>query len=103
LDYSILDCKLTDQTIFSPEMEKSIYTEYTLLLEVLRSARESAGLTQAEIASKLDETQTFVSKCERGERRLDIIELRNWCAALGITMHELIHSLESAISGSTDD
>ncbi len=95
-----MDCKLTDQTIFSPEMEKSIYTrEYTLLLEVLRTARERAGLTQVELASKLEETQTFVSKCERGERRLDIIEVRNWCGALGITLDELIRSLESAISG----
>ena len=84
-------------------MEKSIYTrEYTLLLEVLRSAREHAGLTQVELASKLEETQTFVSKCERGERRLDIIELRNWCGALDISMHELIRSLELAISGSAE-
>lgn len=82
-------------------MEKSIYTkEYTLLLEVLRTAREAAGLTQVEVASRLAVTQTFVSKCERGERRLDIIELRSWCGALGIKIDELIRSLEMAISGS---
>ena len=80
-------------------MEKSIYTrEYTLLLEALRSTREAAGLTQLEVASKLAVTQTFVSKCERGERRLDIIELRAWCDALGISISDFISRLELAIS-----
>ena len=80
-------------------MEKSIYTrEYTLLLEALRSTREAAGLTQLEVASKLAVTQTFVSKCERGERRLDIIELRTWCDALGISISDFISRLELAIS-----
>ncbi|MGA4196592.1 helix-turn-helix domain-containing protein [Ralstonia nicotianae] len=78
-------------------MEKSIYAEeYRLFLAALRAARESAGLTQVEVASRLNETQSFVSKCERGERRLDVIELRNWCIALGTTIGEFITSLEKA-------
>lgn len=77
-------------------MEKSIYSErYTLFLSLLRRARKRAGLTQVTLAERLNETQTFVSKCERGERRLDVIELQEWCSALGITMHEFIASLES--------
>jgi len=63
-------------------MEKSIYSmEYTLFLGVLRAVREEAGITQQEIAARLGATQSFVSKCERGERRLDIVELRAWCSA----------------------
>ena len=70
-------------------MEKTIYTtEYTTFLEELRRAREQSGLTQIEVAARLNVTQSFVSKCERGERRLDIVELRHWCSALGITLTE---------------
>src|ERR1039458_10513355 len=53
-------------------MEKSIHsTRYAVFLKVLREARERAGLTQVQLARKIGETQTFVSKCERGERRVD--------------------------------
>lgn len=83
-------------------MEKSIYTaECALLRETLRVARESVGLTQTDVATKLGVTQTFVSKCERGERRLDVIELRNWCRALGMTLGEVVEKLEAAIADST--
>jgi transcriptional regulator with XRE-family HTH domain len=49
--------------------------EYRRFLERLRAAREEAGLTQAETASKLGVDQSWVSKVERGVRRLDVIEL----------------------------
>ncbi|MCX7168918.1 MAG: helix-turn-helix transcriptional regulator [Proteobacteria bacterium] len=65
-------------------MEKSLHSlEYKLLLEMLREIREAAGLTQEDMATKLNATQSFVSKCERGERRLDVVELRSWCAVIG--------------------
>ncbi|MFA5009983.1 MAG: helix-turn-helix transcriptional regulator [Patescibacteria group bacterium] len=55
---------------------KSIYSgEYQKLVEKLKQARLSAGLTQKEVAQKLGKPQSFVSKVEAGERRLDIIEL----------------------------
>jgi transcriptional regulator with XRE-family HTH domain len=41
----------------------------------LREARRAAGLTQAEVAGKLRRPQSFVSKCESGERRVDVVEL----------------------------
>jgi hypothetical protein len=44
---------------------------YAVFLQTLKAAREKAGLTQAQLAKRLGETQTFVSKCERGERRID--------------------------------
>lgn len=48
-------------------MEKSIYTkEYGLFLGLLRNAREEKGLTQIDIAKKLEQTQSFISKVERG-------------------------------------
>lgn len=80
-------------------MEKSSHAEeYRLFLATLRTARESARVSQTEMASRLQVTQTFVSKCERGERRLDVIELNNWCIALGTTMSEFTEELEQAIA-----
>lgn len=76
-------------------MEKSIYSdEYKLFIKLLRGARERFGLTQQEIAERLNATQTFVSKCERGERRLDVVELRAWCTALGITLNDFLVELD---------
>lgn len=80
-------------------MEKSIHSaRYAAFLMVLRDARRRAGLTQAQLARRIRETQTFVSKCERGERRLDIIELRTICRAFGISLKQFVSALETAIS-----
>ncbi len=48
---------------------------YKLFLRRLREARLAAGLTQVEVADKLHRPQSFVSKCESGERRVDVVEL----------------------------
>lgn len=57
---------------------KTIYsTEYKVILRRLKEAREKTGLTQVEIAKRLGRPQSFVSKIENGERRLDIIELKH--------------------------
>lgn len=45
--------------------------------------RDEAGFTQTALAEKIGNTQTFVSKVERGERRLDVVEFTEWCDALG--------------------
>lgn len=54
---------------------KSIFTkDYARLLEVLITARKKQGLTQQALADLLDKPQSFVSKYESGERRLDVVE-----------------------------
>jgi len=66
-------------------MQKTVIAkEYSFLLRQLRAARKQKGLTQEQMARKLRESQSFISKCERGERRLDVVELRTWCGALGV-------------------
>jgi predicted transcriptional regulator len=56
-------------------MEKSLFTEeYRILLGLLRDVRVRAGTSQVELSIKLGTTQSLISKCERGERRLDAIE-----------------------------
>lgn len=68
------------------------------MLRVLREMREQVSLTQMELASKLNVTQVFISKCESGQRRLDLIELRAWCAAMGISTTDFLKSVEVGIS-----
>jgi len=80
-------------------MEKSIHSErYAVFLKMLRKAREDAGLTQTQLARKIRETQTFVSKCERGERRVDVVELATFCRAFGVSFVKFVAALERAIS-----
>jgi transcriptional regulator with XRE-family HTH domain len=57
-------------------MPKSIHSrEYITVVKKLREAREAAGLTQAEAAENLAKPQSYISKIERGERRIDVVEL----------------------------
>ena len=79
-------------------MEKSIYSrEYAVVLRLLREARQEAGLTQTALAKKLKQTQSFVTKVERGDRRLDIIQLRTICQTFGLTLAEFVSRLERAL------
>ncbi len=76
-------------------MEKSIYTrEYAVVLRLLREAREKAGVTQVQLAEQLGLTQSQWSKIERGQTRLDIVQLRTICRALGLSLSAFVKSLE---------
>lgn len=77
-------------------MAKSLHTpEYEHFRTLLIEAREQARLTQAEVAIKLSRPQSFVAKYEGGERRLDVIELLQVCAALGIDSHQIIFQIQA--------
>jgi transcriptional regulator with XRE-family HTH domain len=72
-------------------MEKSQHTvAYRRLIENLRKARERAGLTQEDVVRKLHVYASFVSKCESGERRLDVVELAALCKLYGIDLIEFL-------------
>ncbi len=73
------------QSVFSPR--------YDQFRRQLIQARKAKGLTQTTLAKKLSRPQSFVSKYERGERRLDLVEFLEVADALGIDMHEFIRSL----------
>lgn len=80
-------------------MKKSIHTaEYLILRRLLREIRESANITQVELADRLGQTQSFVSKCERGELRLDIIQLRSFCTALNTDLATFVRALEKRLA-----
>jgi transcriptional regulator with XRE-family HTH domain len=67
------------------------------LLVLLRGIRVNAGLTQSELASRLSRDQTFVSKYESGERRLDLLELREVCRAIGTDFVTFIRKLDKEL------
>lgn len=77
-------------------MTRSVHTtRYQRLLEVLVDARKSRQLSQAALAAKLGRHQTFVSKYERGERRLDVVEFLDVARSLEVDPHKLLRRLEA--------
>lgn len=74
---------------------KSVFTpRYARLRELLVDARAQAGLTQADLAGRLGRPQSYVSKYERGERRLDVVEFLEVAHALQTKAAALIAELE---------
>ena len=78
-------------------MQKTLFSQGNrIFLRLLREAREDARVTQEQLAEQLGTTQSFVSKCERGERRLDIVELRAWCKALKLSFPSFVLKFDKA-------
>jgi transcriptional regulator with XRE-family HTH domain len=79
-------------------MKKRIYiAQRSRLVSLLREIRIEAGLTQMELAVRIERDQTFVSKYESGQRRLDVLEAREICQVIGITLEEFARRLEKAL------
>jgi transcriptional regulator with XRE-family HTH domain len=66
---------------------------YERFRSLLRQARQDAGLTQVELAQRLNQPQNFISNYERGERRLDVIELIDVSLAIGVDPREIVGAL----------
>lgn len=64
------------------------------MIELLVAARKEAGITQAELGKRIGQRQTFVSKFELGERRLDVAEFVTVSRAIGADPHEIIRTAE---------
>jgi transcriptional regulator with XRE-family HTH domain len=71
---------------------------YQIFRKLLIEARENAGMTQVQVAELLSKPQSFVSKYERGERRLDFSEFIEIAAALEIDVHAFIDEYRSSPS-----
>lgn len=78
---------------------KSIHKpEYQKLQELLIEMRSKAGLTQAELAAALNRSQSYISDVERGTRRLDLLQLREYCHACGQDLLPFVRRFEKSIS-----
>lgn len=58
--------------------------------EAIKEIRKGRNLTQVELAKKLKKPQSFVSKYETGERKLDFVEISEICKACGISIEEFV-------------
>jgi transcriptional regulator with XRE-family HTH domain len=79
-------------------VKKKLYiTQRDRLTTLLREMRLEAGLTQTELAARVEKAQAYVSRYESGQRRLDVLEVREICQAIGVTLEEFIKRLEKAL------
>lgn len=77
-------------------MTKSVFTDrYRLFLQLLIHERRDKGITQVQLAGKLQKPQSYVSKYENGERRLDVIEFLEIADCIGIDAAEFIKKLQN--------
>ena len=80
-------------------MNKTLYSEQQqLFLTQLKEVRQQSKLSQIELAARLGMQQSDVSKCERGVRRLDVIELRSWIEALGLSFAAFTAELDARLT-----
>jgi len=79
-------------------MSRSVFSEpYGVLLRVLIDARRGAGLRQTDLAERLGKPQSFVSKVERGERRIDLVEFLIVARAIGADETALIRTVSNSL------
>ena len=80
-------------------MSSSVWSfEQKLVQKLLRSLRNNAGLTQNQLAKKLGKPQSYVSKYESGERRLDIIEIREVVILCNTNLVSFVELLDLGLS-----
>ena len=82
-------------------VKKTLYSdEHKIFLALLRQVRQVAGLTQAELAKRLQVPQSFVSDYETGSRKLDTLQMRQVCTAIGISLSDFAIRLDEDIANS---
>lgn len=72
-------------------------TQEEALLKLLKSIRSESGLSGPAIQKKLDRPNSYVAKVESGDKRLDILELNEYCRVCGTTLPEFGSRLEQAL------
>lgn len=77
---------------------KSTHTpEHDALVAMLKDARAKAGISQERLATLVGRDQSIVSRWETGELRLDLVQLRDFCLAVGISLTEFVAAFEEKV------
>ena len=85
------------------KMPSSLHSEpYRIFIALLRETREGLNVSQAALALKLEQPQTFVSKCETGIRRVDVVELNAWLRALNADLPQFVEGLTKRLDAHSD-
>jgi len=70
---------------------KTIHSkEYLAILKKLVQARNAADITQAELGERLNRSQSYISKIENGQLRIDILQLKNIAVTLGKELKDFL-------------
>ena len=72
-------------------------SEAQVLTSLLVTLRNDLGMRQVDLADRLGRPQSFVSKYESGERRLDVLELSEICRALSVSLSEVVARVEQGL------
>ncbi len=81
-------------------MPRPIYSApYVALAGAIIEMRQAAGLKQSELAERLGKPQSYVSKVERGERRLDVVEFVSFVSAMNGSFEQILERVASAMRG----
>jgi predicted transcriptional regulator len=95
--FGLIPIRVYASVIEGMPVTKSVFTEqYDRFRQMLIEARKERALTQLDVAERLGKPQSFVSKYERGERRLDVVEFLEVANAVGADPKVIIDQLGSA-------
>ena len=79
--------------------KKAESQQYTVLREMLRERRQKAKLSQRQLAERLGKPQSWVCRHERGDLRMDLVELRAYLGALDVNLTTFVRTLDRKIAG----
>lgn len=71
--------------------------EYRVLIQCLKDFRNQSKMTQQELATRLECSQSYICKYEQCQKRLDFIEISKICSALGISLIEFVKEYEERL------
>lgn len=77
---------------------KSVHQdEHAVLARLLKEMRQASGITQVAFAEALGRSQSHISDIESGTRRLDLVQLRDYCAVCGVSLTAFVKRFEAAL------